>query len=142
MDKKELIRQLMVAERESPTTAIKQPKDIVPKLMKHASKRQENFYVVLLDGAHNLIAIKKITTGLVNRTIVHPREVFRPAIQKNAVAAIVAHNHPSGNLEPSMEDVEVTERLKKAGEIIGIRVLDHIIVSKNGFYSFLEGGKL
>lgn len=142
MEKRELIEKLIVAEKENPTTKIAAPKDVVPKIIKYATKKEENFYAVLLSGAHEIISITHVSKGLANRTIVHPREVFRQAIKKNAIAVIIVHNHPSGSLEPSKEDTDTTERIKKAGEIIGITVLDHIIVSKNGFYSFLEKGKL
>jgi DNA repair protein RadC len=74
--------------------------------------------------------------------VIHPREIFYPAVQDNAVAIIVAHNHPSGNLEPSKEDIEITDKVKKAGEIMGIQLLDHLIISKNGLFSLSEAGKL
>lgn len=142
MDKKELLRQLIVAEREKPTTRINQPEDIVPMLMKYARKKEEHFYAVCLNGQHEIIAVKHITKGLVNRTLVHAREVFREAVRKNACAVIVAHNHPSGSSRYSREDADVTKRLKDAGEILGIPLLDHVIVSTGGYYSFLEDRKL
>ena len=80
--------------------------------------------------------------GLVNKTQVHPREVFADPITDRASAIIVAHNHPAGGLNPSKEDIEVTKQLKSAGEILGIRMLDHIILNHKGYYSFLEDGKL
>lgn len=103
-------------------------------------KDVECFVCVTLNGSHKVIGSYVVSQGLVNRTLVHPREVFRPAIADNATAVIIAHNHPSGNLEPSLEDKDVTMRMKQAGDIIGIKVLDHIIVapSLNGYFSFLE----
>jgi DNA repair protein RadC len=78
----------------------------------------------------------------VNRALVHPREVFAEALVDRAAAVVVAHNHPSGNVEPSAEDREVTARLQKAGNTLGIAMLDHIIFSQEGYYSFLEQGEL
>ena len=79
-----------------------------------------------------------VAIGIVNRSLVHPREVFRRAITDNAAAIIVAHNHPSGSLEPSDEDHEVTRRLVEAGQLLGISVLDHLVISREGYFSFLE----
>jgi len=79
------------------------------------------------------------SVGLVNRTLVHPREVFTEAVRQRATAIVVAHNHPSGNLEPSMEDKDVTRRLRQAGDILGIKILDHLIFGEEGFLSMLEG---
>ena len=83
-----------------------------------------------------------VSIGLINRTIVHPREVYADAIVDRATAIIVCHNHPSGNLEPSDEDTAVTGQLKEAGEILGIKLLDHVIFAVSGYYSFLEAGAL
>ena len=115
------------------------PNDIVKVLFdKIAFEEQENFCVITLDGAHQIIESYIVSKGLVNRTMIHPREVFRPAISDNAVAVVIAHNHPSGNTEPSNEDNEVTARIKKAGELLGISVLDHVIISRQGYYSYME----
>lgn len=112
---------------------------IMSRLEKLRFKDQEHFFCVTLNGAHKVINIHITSVGLVNRTLVHPREIFKHAIQDNSAAIIVGHNHPSGNLEPSIEDRNVTRRLKQAGDIIGIKVLDHIIVSPTtGFLSMLE----
>jgi DNA repair protein RadC len=80
--------------------------------------------------------------GLINKTPVHPREVFAEAITDRASAIIIAHNHPSGTVEPGKEDLEITRQLKSAGKILGIRLLDHIIFNRNGYYSFLEKSEL
>lgn len=121
---------------------VTRPADVYSVLKRYASAKVESFYAVLLDGAHQILAVKLITRGLTNRTMVHPREVFRPAIEGNAVALIVFHNHPSGCNTASPEDIEVTRRLHEAGELLGIPVLDHLIISRNGFFSFTEGGLL
>jgi DNA repair protein RadC len=83
-----------------------------------------------------------VSIGLIDRSPVHPREVFADALADRASAVIVAHNHPSGTLEPSFSDIEVTAQLKSAGAIVGIALLDHIIFNRTGYFSFLEAGKL
>ena len=140
--KEELLRELLAMERESPTKKISQPSDAVNVMLKWASKPQEHFMVMSLDGGHKVIKTRVITKGLINRTLVHPREVFRGAIKDNSAAVIIGHNHPSGRLDPSPEDNEITDRMKQAGNIIGIPVLDHIIVSKDGYYSYQEEGMI
>ena len=125
--------------------AITTPSDALAPILKELEtikfKEIECFICITLNGSHKVINSYVVSQGLVNRTLVHPREVFRPAISDNATAVIIAHNHPSGNLEPSLEDREVTKRMRQAGDLIGIKVLDHLIVapSLNGYFSFLEG---
>ena len=94
------------------------------------SKKQEYFVCLTLDGANRLIAKRVISIGTLTASLVHPREVFAEAITDRAASIIVAHNHPSGNLEPSIADKEVTERLRQAGEILGIDLLDHILITE------------
>jgi DNA repair protein RadC len=111
--------------------------------MEHLDKikfeEKESFFVATLDSSHKLINFHIVSTGLLNRTLVHPREVFRVAISDNAAHIIIGHNHPSGDLTPSEEDLAVTKRLKQAGGIIGISVMDHLIVSpSDGYFSMLE----
>ena len=98
-------------------------------------KKQEYFVSLTLDGANRLIAKRVISIGTLTASLVHPREVFAEAVTDRAASIIVAHNHPSGNLEPSIADKEVTERLRQAGEILGIEVLDHLILGEGGFSS-------
>ena len=98
--------------------------------------------MVTLNGAHGVIRVREVTRSIANRSLVHPREIFWGAIQDRAVAVVIAHNHPSGNVEPSVEDGDVTRRLVEAGQVMGIPVLDHVIVSKRGYYSFLEEGRI
>jgi len=93
---------------------------------------QEEFHVLTLNGSHRVIRTHQATMGLANATQIHPREVFRPAILDGAVAVILVHNHPSGDPQPSDADHMVTSKLKEAGEILGIKVLDHIIVARHG----------
>ena len=101
------------------------------------SKKQEYFVCLTLDGANRLIAKRVISIGTLTASLVHPREVFAEAITDRAASIVVAHNHPSGNLEPSIADKEVTERLRQAGEILGIEVLDHLILGEGGFASVI-----
>ena len=121
---------------------ISKPADIVPIVAHYNDRIQEHFFSISLNGAHEVIAVRVVSVGLVNRTIVHPREVFADPLTDRAAAIIVAHNHPSGNVEPSEEDIEITKRLRSAGNVLGIKVLDHIIFSCEGYHSFLENGEI
>jgi DNA repair protein RadC len=112
-------------------------------LVRHfADRKQERFLCCTLNGAHDVLAVRVITLGLANRTIVHPREVFAEAVADRACAILVAHNHPSGRLEPSREDQEITGRIRDAGELLGIPLLDHIIFSQEAYASLMEQGLL
>lgn len=117
---------------------IKSPCDIVPFLKNYAVSEREHFLLVTLNGGHEILQIHVITVGTLNRTLIHPREVFTTAMRDNAAAIIVSHNHPSGNCQPSEEDIAVTETLEKVSVIMGIELLDHVIVSRETFFSFLE----
>jgi DNA repair protein RadC len=142
-DKQDLWNAVWAAERDEKTKRIRIPIDILSVLGdKRIKASTEGFYVVTLNGAHEVIRVRTVTSGLVNRTMVHAREVFRAAISDNAAAVMLAHNHPSGNLEPSAEDDEITRRLVDAGQVIGIQVLDHVIVSRAGYFSYLEQDRL
>lgn len=99
----------------------------------------ENFYALLLDTKNRIISKELISKGTINQSIVHPREVFKSAIKKGANSIILVHNHPSGSLIPSNADIEVTKRLDKVGDLVGIQVLDHIIVSSNDSLSMRKG---
>jgi DNA repair protein RadC len=120
--------------------AIKKPLDIYAMVKRYAKAKQEQFLVITVNGNHEPLSISIVHIGTVNNTLVHPRDVFYKAIKDLATAIIVCHNHPSGQLEPSKEDLEITSRLYEAGIIIGIHVLDHLIISKNGFFSFQQEG--
>ena len=108
----------------------------------YVEQKQEHFFVIGLNGANRIEFINLASLGLVDQAPVHPREVFRMAIHEACSAIIVAHNHPSGQCEPSREDTEVTRRLKAAGDVLGISVLDHLIVTDSAHYSFAEQGLL
>lgn len=113
---------------DSPAKAVEQLADI-------RDKKQEHFVVMTLDGANRLIAKRTITIGTLTSSLVHPREVFADAITDRAASIIVAHNHPSGSTTPSKADLEVTERLQKSGELLGIKLADHVIMTKKGHFS-------
>lgn len=121
---------------------VKEPVDVFNLVRHYANKRQEHFLCLSLNGAHELIHTRVITIGLLNRTQVHPREVFADALMDRAAAVIVAHNHPSGELEPSSADIEVTRQLVNAGKILGVSVLDHLIFGEMGFTSLQEMGRM
>jgi DNA repair protein RadC len=101
-------------------------------------KKEEHFYVLMLNNQNNIIAEQEISKGILDASIIHPREVFKPAIKNSASKLILVHNHPSGNPDPSGEDLEITERLAKAGEELGIKVLDHVIVGKETWWGWKE----
>ena len=105
-------------------------------------RRKEYFMTLLLDGKNRILKEVRISEGSLNQSIVHPREVFNPAVRESAAAVILVHNHPSGDPEPSREDVEITRRLKEAGDLMGVRVLDHIIIGDGSFVSFTARGML
>lgn len=99
-------------------------------------KKNEYFYAILLDSKNVIISKEVVSKGILDSSLVHPREAFKPAIKKSAKSIIFAHNHPSGNPRPSADDFEITRRLMDAGEILDIKVLDHIIIGENDYYSF------
>lgn len=104
-------------------------------------KKQENFVVMLLNNRNYLIDDILITKGVLNASIIDPREIFKPAIKHSASRIILVHNHPSGDSSPSKEDIEVTKNIIEAGELLGIKVLDHVIIGKNSYWSWKEKAK-
>lgn len=118
------------------------PADILPLIRHFADRKQEHFLAITINGANEVLNVRVVSIGLVDRTPVHPREVFADVLTDRASGVIVAHNHPSGTLDPSTADVETTLQLKKAGEIMGIELLDHIIFNRSSYFSFLESGQL
>lgn len=107
----------------------------------HNAKR-EAFYVVLLTNRNRKIRDVKISEGSLTASVVHPREVFRPVIRESAAGVVLVHNHPSGDPTPSREDIEITQRLKSVGDIMGVRVMDHVVVGHDHFFSFNAEGLL
>jgi len=102
------------------------------------NKKKESFYILSLTTRNNLISVDKVSTGTLSASLAHPREVFIPAIKNSASSVIIAHNHPSGDPQPSEDDLAITKRLVEAGKILGIEVIDHIIVTNDGYFSFKD----
>ncbi len=121
---------------------IETPADLLPHVRHYADRKQEHFLCASINGANEILNIRVVSIGLIDRSPVHPREVFADALSDRASGVIVAHNHPAGGLEPSPSDVEITAQLRAAGTIIGIELLDHIIFNPIGYFSFLEAGRL
>ncbi len=105
-------------------------------------QKREMFYVVLLTNKNKKIREVKISEGSLTASLVHPREVFNPVIRESAAAVIFVHNHPSGDPAPSPEDIDITKRLKQVGEVMGVRVLDHVVIGHGRYYSFSDKGML
>jgi len=112
--------------------------DVYEELKEYKNKKQEYFCAIYLDGANHICQTRVITIGTLNKSLVHPREVFAPAVENRCASIIVAHNHPSGVLEASREDLHITKRLKESGKLLGIEVLDHVIISKDGYLSMKD----
>lgn len=120
--------------------ALYNPLEVANKCRSFRKAKKEHFVVFFLDTHQKIIGREKVSIGTLNSSLVHPRECFRTAILKNSAAVIFVHNHPSGSLEPSLEDITVTKRLVEAGKLLGIEVLDHVIVTKNSYKSLKEAG--
>ena len=119
------------------------PQDVADFLMprlRYAAKEQ--FVVILLNGKNKVIGTEVVSEGSLSSSIVHPREVYAPAILHHAAAIMVAHNHPSGDPKPSFEDEEVTRMLSRSGKVLGIPMIDHVIIGDGNYYSFLENEAL
>jgi DNA repair protein RadC len=119
-------------------SVIRQPRDVVPFVRNYSVLSKEHFICVTLNGGHEVLKIRVASVGTINRTLVHPREIFSEALIENASAMIVCHNHPSGTCDPSEEDIETTQTLIAASQIVGITLLDHIILDRDSYFSFLE----
>lgn len=134
----ELARRYLIKEE----TKVASPPDVLPLVSDIVNKKQEYFVCISLNGAGEVVGNRVVTVGLLNHSLVHPREVFADVITDRAASVILVHNHPSGSLEPSKEDMAITRQLVEAGSILGIKVLDHLIVSKKGHLSMKEKGLL
>jgi DNA repair protein RadC len=122
-------------------TVIRSPKDVAEYLMEEMRYLQkEHFVCLFLNTKNHILAKETISVGTLDASIVHPRDVFRSAINRNSSSVICAHNHPSGDPQPSQEDIKVTRRLVESGEIVGIEVLDHIVIGDRKFVSLKEQG--
>lgn len=120
------------------TVLMMNPKDVFEALKDIRSHMKEYFAVFYLDTRNQEIEHSIVSMGTLNANLVHPREVFDPAVRCNAAHIVVAHNHPSGNPDPSDDDIQVTKRLKEAGKIMGIEILDHVIVAKDSYFSLKD----
>jgi len=116
--------------------------DVYNELKSYTNKEQEYFILITLDGASHIINKRVLFIGTLNQSLVHPREVFANAISDRSAGIIIVHNHPSGSLSPSRADIQITERLSEVAKLVGIELLDHVIISKNGYYSFSDKGLL
>lgn len=113
-------------------------KDAVAQLQELRNAKKEHFVVLYLNARNQLLHKETISVGTVNASLVHPREVFKPAIEHLSTGIIIAHNHPSGETEPSEEDLKLTNRLKEAGKLMGIEIIDHVIITKDNFKSIKD----
>ncbi len=116
------------------------PAEVLPLIRHYADRRQEHLLAVTINGANEVLSVRVVSIGLIDRSPVHPREVFADAVAERASGLILAHNHPEGALEPSAADREATRQLRAAGAVLGIELLDHIIFNRGGYFSFLEAG--
>ena len=134
-----------IADRVAEPVNVTGPADVAPiirEMIGNDLEIKEYFVALSLNQASDVIAARIVSIGTVNQSLVHPREVFRPAIADNAAAVIIAHNHPSGTRTPSAQDNRVTNRLREAGQLLGIELLDHLIVTADDFYSYSDEGQL
>ncbi|WP_303103743.1 JAB domain-containing protein [Megamonas funiformis] len=137
---KEILERLLKLDKKQKIT-INTPKDIEDILIpQYRYATQENFIIVLLNAKNNIISIEDIFKGSIDTSIAEPKEIFREALKYPTSAIILAHNHPSGDTTPSIEDIYVTKRIVEAGKILGIRILDHIIIGDNNFFSLKQNG--
>lgn len=136
----ELGRRISSYARQNPTV-INTPVDVKNLLMEEMRfLEKEHFKVILLNIKNHVISVEDISVGSLNSSIVHPREVFKPAIKRSSASMVLVHNHPSGDPTPSREDIEITRRLIEAGKILGIEVVDHVIIGNGVYISFKEKG--
>ncbi len=118
------------------------PRQVYEQLQPLRHKRKEHFVALYVNARNRLIHVQTVSIGTLTASLVHPREAFGPAVEQAAAGVIVAHNHPSGDIRPSAEDRAATRRLERAGRILGVPLLDHVVVAESGYYSFREEGGL
>ena len=134
----ELSKRYLIKSNQRITSA----QEVYEELKSFSTKSQEHFLTITLDGASHIINTRTVFIGTLNQSLVHPREVFADAIADRAAGIIIAHNHPSGTLEASRADIQITQRLKEVSKLVGIELLDHVILAKEGWYSFSDEGLL
>lgn len=128
----------ILLKQEDDAPVINEPQDAFNLLEEMGKYKKEHFVGLYLNARNQLIHQETISIGTLTTNLIHPREVFEPAVTRKAVAVILSHNHPSGNLEPSKDDINQTKQIREAGEIMGISLLDHIIITENKFASLKE----
>lgn len=133
----ELVKRALKVQDES-LPIVQSVKDVVMQVSYLREKTREHLMAIYLNARNELLFRKHIFTGTLNANLVHPREIFAEALNQNAASVILVHNHPSGDAEPSQDDLEITKRIQEAGKIMGIDVLDHIIITKTKVFSFKE----
>jgi DNA repair protein RadC len=133
----ELIKRVLEKGEET-LPAIQSTKDVIAQAVYMRNKTREHLMTIYLNARNEMLFKKPMFIGTLNANLVHPREIFQEALRQNAASIILVHNHPSGNPEPSQDDLEITKRLIEAGKIMGIDVLDHVIITKNKVFSFKE----
>jgi DNA repair protein RadC len=142
---KAVYEQLHIKEQDNqylpPFTRYTSPEQVADTFSFLKQETKEYFFSIHLDGKNRISCVDEVSVGSLNQSIVHPREVFKTALLSSAAAIILVHNHPTGDSNPSREDIEITRRLKEAGDIIGVKLLDHIIIG-DGYLSFTERGLL
>lgn len=130
------------SQAKNPINKITQAKDVFDLFHNRLkNEKQEHFYIVMLNTKNHIIGEQLISRGILDASIIHPREIFKEAIKNSSSKILVVHNHPSGDPTPSKEDIEVTKKLIEIGEMINIHVLDHVIVGNEGFWSWIEKKK-
>lgn len=140
--KRKVLLDQLYAMESSQDYPISNPEAAVVKLLPLRKRKVEIFVALLLDNKNNLLAKRTVSKGTVDQSAVYPREIFRAAIMAQASGVILGHNHPGGDPAPSVHDREVTKAIIEGGKLLGIRILDHIIISRSGHYSFQENGQI
>lgn len=135
------VRVMIVREGRQSSAELSNPQAVFKFLQPKARRLdREHFWRIDLDARSRVLGYETVSIGTISASLVHPREVFKGAILQNAAAVIIAHNHPSGDTTPSPEDKDATRRIQRAGELLGIPLLDHMVVADQSFYSFKENG--
>lgn len=138
----ELSKRIKMEDNKIINIKLNEPSKVFNYFKYRVNKYQEEFYCIYLDAKKKVINSKLLFIGTVNHSMVHPRDIFKEAYSLNAAFIICVHNHPSGDVNPSLDDINVTKRIFEIGNLMGIKLVDHIIVSEKKYYSFLENGKI
>lgn len=138
----ELSKRINMEETSINNIKLNDPSKVFDYFKYRINKDQEEFYCIYLDAKKKVISYKLLFVGTVNHSMVHPRDIFKEAYKLNAAFIICVHNHPSGDVYPSLDDINATKRIFEIGNLMGIKLIDHIIISENNYYSFLENGKI